>query len=124
MKNFFKKFSKKLLTTGTEIWYNKRGSIFFFFIFYLSLRAASAAPAPNNASGRVACPQGGGPAPAPSSSSFGGGLLGRGRGSNLKLPSRNYPTKKDRTFVLVLTLDKGCDIMLVVGEFFYYIYKY
>ena len=118
MKNFLKKFSKKLLTTGTEIWYNKRGSIFFFLFFYLSLRAASAAPAPNNASGRVACPQGGGPAPAPSSSSFGGGLLGRGRGSNLKLPPQKLPHKKDRTFVLVLTLDKGCDIMLVVGEFF------
>ena len=124
MKNFLKKFSKKLLTTGTEIWYNKRGSIFFFYFFICrceplaQLQLLTTHPGVSPA--RRAGPRSSSQLP----SSFGGGLLGRGRGSNLKLLPRNYPTKKDRTFVLVLTLDKGCDIMLVVGEFFYYIYKY
>lgn len=32
---FLKKVFQKILTIASEIWYNKRGSIFFFFIFLL-----------------------------------------------------------------------------------------
>ena len=42
--NFIKKVFKNLLTSGSDLWYNKRGSIFFFFFF--DTPGGAAAPAP------------------------------------------------------------------------------